>query len=72
MEALSGMDAVRLLCAYQVLTMPSGMLGGTHKAARAVIAELVGVPLPEGAMPKSASLMEYLAWHGVVATEVQS
>mgnify|MGYP001582536377 CR=1 FL=1 len=61
---LSGLDGLRLLSAFQVLSMPSGCMGVTHKRAREVIVELTGKKPVRGSMPPAGtSLAGYLSWH---------
>ena len=61
---LSGFDSTRLLCAFQVLGVPSGTLGATHKSAKAVIVELTGKKPGKKNYPHATSgLLDYLSWH---------
>ena len=55
------MTRVKLLAAFQVLSLPSGVLGVKHKRAREVIRELAGVE-PVGTTPAGLSLEGYLEW----------
>ena len=65
---LNGIDALRLLSAFQVLRLPSGMYGVTHKRARQVITEMTGLTPIRGRKPQSDSgdpdshLQGYLNW----------
>lgn len=71
---LSGFDSTRLLCAFQVLGVPSGALGVTHKTAKAVIVELTGKkPSMKGYPAATSGLVDYLAWHlGTTIIQVNS
>lgn len=61
---MNRLDSVRLLAAFQVLSMPSGALGATHKQARAVVVELTGeAPKRAGIPAPGADLLTYLEWH---------
>ena len=63
---LSQVDSVRLLCAFQVLFMPSGLHGRTvmHTRARQIILEMTGIRLRVGAKPPHAGMdiPEYIEW----------
>jgi len=66
---LNGIDALRLLSAFQVLRLPSGMYGVTHKRARQVISEMTGLTPIRGRKPQSdteadsdSHLQGYLNW----------
>jgi len=60
---LDAFDQLRVLAAFQVLSMPSGALGVKHKQARAVLRDLLG-RAPKGRVPKGLDLDGYLAWAG--------
>jgi hypothetical protein len=61
---LSGLESLRLLSAFQILSVPSGMMGVTHKRAREVIAEMTGKAPERGTkFPPGASLESLLAIH---------
>jgi hypothetical protein len=68
---LSGLESLRLLSAFQVLSVPSGMMGVTHKRAREVITEMTGKsPKPGTKFPPGASLASLLSLHlGCEVTE---
>lgn len=68
---LTGLEGLRLLSAFQVLSLPSGMMGVTHKRARQVIVEMTGQKPPKGPLPKAGTdLAGYLSWHlGVPVVE---
>jgi hypothetical protein len=51
----------RALSAFQVLSLPSGTLGATHKSAKAALVEAFG-KAPTKTVPGGLSLDEYLAW----------
>jgi hypothetical protein len=42
MKTIQGFEALRLMSAFQVLTVPSGAMGVTHKRAKEVIFEITG------------------------------
>ena len=74
-KPVSGIDALRLLCAFQALTMPSGFYRVTHTRARQAIEQITGKRPKRGAKPVQAdgspctTLDTYLAWHGFTTTE---
>lgn len=61
---LDGLDGLRLLAAYQVLSMPSRAMGVTHKTAREAIRKLAPSlgRMPKG-KPQGSTLAEYVSWH---------
>lgn len=61
---LTHIDACRLLCAFQVLSMRSGYFRGTtHKRAREVVEEKIGIRLKHNAKPDpSLDLQGYVDW----------
>lgn len=60
----TGLDSLRLLSAFQVLSVPSGMMGVTHKRAREVITEMTGKAPKRGTkFPPGASLADLLSIH---------
>jgi len=64
MDKPTGLDSVRLLAAFQVLSLPSGTLGVPHVRAREVVTELTGSTPKRGSLfSPGASLEEYLAIH---------
>jgi len=67
-KTISAFDSVRLLAAFQVLTLPSGAMGVPHKRAKEVIVELTGMKLPKGKPPVGADLATYVAWLSPGAT----
>lgn len=68
---LTGLESLRLLAAFQVLSVPSGVMGVTHKQARKVITEMTGqAPKPGTEFPPGASLETLLSIHlGCQVTE---
>jgi hypothetical protein len=62
-KELDHMQCVRLLAAFQVLSLPSGELGATHKQARATILEITGKK-QRGKVPAGWPLEHYLATIG--------
>lgn len=58
------MTEFRLLCAFQVLALPDGLLGASHKDARAVIDEITGFRFASDVRPPSEalSLDSYIKW----------
>lgn len=61
---LSGLDSLRLLSAFQVLSVPSGCMGVTHKRARQVVTEMTGKAPKRGTkFPPGASLADLLSIH---------
>jgi hypothetical protein len=71
---LNGMDGLRLLSAFQALTMPSRFYRVTHKEARDIIEEITG-KRPKGKPVKQSgesALEGYLSWHfGGVVVEMK-
>lgn len=62
---LDGFDRLRLLAAFQVLTMPSGCFRVTHKVAKQIILELTGKKAHHTEHYKADfSLEQYLEVHG--------
>lgn len=65
---LNGIDSIRLLCAFQVLGLPSRSYGVTHKRAREVITEMTGLTPIRGRRAQSVDgdadthLQGYLNW----------
>lgn len=62
---LSGMNGIRLMCAFQVLAWPSGFFRGTtHRRAREVIEEIAHIRLKANANPprEAWNLERYLEW----------
>ena len=70
---LNGIESVRLLCAFQALTLPSKFFHPTvtHKKAREIIEEMTGLRLVGGRVPKipkepttpgGTHLQSYLDW----------
>ena len=74
-KVLTGMDGLRLLCAFQALCMPSGFYRVTHTRARQVIEETTGKKVKRGAKPvrpdgsRCSTLVDYMEWHGFVLPE---
>lgn len=62
---LNGLQCLRLLSAFQALTMPSRFFGVTHKQARTIIGELIGFE-PKGkpgiAPRDTDALQWYIDW----------
>jgi hypothetical protein len=67
---LTGLESCQLLAAFQVLTLPSGALGVSHKVAKAAVLTLTGRKV-RGKPPKGTrDLSQFLTWHmGVIVTE---
>jgi hypothetical protein len=63
---ISGMTWLRLFSAGQVMSLPSRMLGVTHKRARQVIRETLGY-CPKGKPGKGKDAI--VAWLGVEVVE---
>lgn len=67
---LTQVESVRLLCAFQALHFPPGFFGRhvTHKAARQIIEEMVGIRLKKSAKPPRGKrrsdnpLQDYIDW----------
>lgn len=64
---ISQIDAMRLISAFQVLSWPSGFYRGTtHKRAREVIEEVIGIRLKRNAKPDRSNppedLQGYVDW----------
>lgn len=63
---LSGTNGIRLMCAFQVLEMPSGFWRGTtHGRAREIIEEVTGIRLKATAHPERGSCFDleaYIEW----------
>jgi hypothetical protein len=56
------MTRIRLLSAFQVLTLPDGILGAKHTQARKVICEILGLDeLPAENPTPQPSIEAYLA-----------
>jgi hypothetical protein len=63
-KSFTGLDSIRLLSAFQVLSLPSGTLGVPHERAREVIAEMTGKAPQRGVkFHPGASLEDLLAIH---------
>jgi len=60
---LDGFQCLRLLSAFQALTMPTGFFGGcTHKQARGIITELLGFK-PKGKPQIAPRDVDALQWY---------
>jgi len=62
-EKLNLIERLRLLSAFQVLSLPTGAMGVTHKRAKTVILEMTGKTPPKKAQPPVGGTLEsYIEW----------
>ena len=66
-SAFDGFDSVRLLAAFQVLSLGDGALGARHEDARAWVLKLTGreyqAERAQSRPPPGADLRTWLDWH---------